>query len=71
MHNDEHKESSGSKKYSLELRVNKNHPNHLGENEDNEENDCSVLSDFDFVSALSVDLLHETFNAVHNQALLC
>ena len=68
MHNDEHKESSVSDIYSLELRVNKNHPNHLEENEDNAENDCSVLSDFDFVSALSVDMLQETFNTAESDS---
>ena len=68
MHNDEHKRSSVSDKYSLELRVNKNHPNPLEDNEDNEENDCSVLSDFDFVSALSVDLLQETFNTAKSDS---
>ena len=62
-------ESSFSDTNSNELRDNKDHLSHLEDNECIEENNCSVLSDC--VSALSVDLLHEIFNAVHNQALLC
>jgi hypothetical protein len=53
-------ESSLRDKNSHEFRDNKDNLSLLEDNEFIEENDCSVLSDF--VSALSVDLLQETYN---------
>ena len=54
-------ESSFSDKYFLELINYKDHiTSHLEDIDFIEENDCSVLSDF--VSALSFDLLQESYD---------
>ena len=56
-------ESSLRDTNSHEFRDNKDHLSLLEDNEFIEETDCSVLSDF--VSALSVDLLQETYNTAN------